>query len=72
MATTQSCSLFTNQIELFIWQYLWMEVIFTGTTDPILVPNRLAIDRCPNYVICPLATLEDSYSELELANWCGG
>jgi hypothetical protein len=64
MAATESCSPFTNQIELFIWQYLWLEVMSTGTAEPI--------DRCPNYVICPLATLDDGYSELELANWCGG
>jgi hypothetical protein len=72
MATTHSCSPFINQIELFIWQYLWLEVMSTGTAEPILVPINLAIDRCPNYVICPLATLEDGYSELEIANWCGG
>ncbi len=72
MATTHSCSPFIDRIELSIWQYLWMEVMSKISTEPILLSTNLAIDRCPNDVICPLATLEDSYSELELANWCGG
>jgi hypothetical protein len=65
MAITQSCSPFTNQVELFIWQYLWMKVISTGTAE--------AIEGCSDYVnCCPLVTLGDGYSELELANWCSG
>jgi hypothetical protein len=71
MATTRSYSPFIDRIELSIWQYLWMEVMSNGRTEPIFVPNRLAIDLCPNYV-CPLATLEDGYSELELENLCSG
>jgi hypothetical protein len=72
MATTHSCSPFIDRIELSIWQYLWMEVMSEDTTEPIFVLNRLAIERCPSDVICPLATLEDGYSELELTNWCSG